>query len=141
MHISEIYKLNELFVSVGWNPRPENLWEVMFSMAEYLDYVREDDKIVSFGRLVNVTPSSSLIPFYTIYDLAVNPYYNRRGFGKKIVSGFISKLDKQKDYVLYAEALPSSISFFDKLGFQRIHDGVIEGRIISEYRNSFISLS
>lgn len=77
----------ELFLTTGWNHEyqltPVELAKALDNSQFYLS-AYELDKLVGFGRVV-----TDYVTHAMIYDMIVDPAYQRRGIGSEILKGLL----------------------------------------------------
>ena len=104
-----------LFQTTGWNQQyhatPQELLKAL-AHSWYCLAVHDDERLVGFGRIV-----SDQVLHAMIYDLIVDPGYQRQGLGSQILDRLVGKcLDANiRDIQLFCAN--GKRSFYEKNGF------------------------
>eukprot|EP00898_Chlorokybus_atmophyticus_P003129 jgi/Chlat1/3817/Chrsp26S04052 len=110
----DLEQLNTLFVKVGF-PKRETV-KLSHALANSFVVVSlhdvDQNKLVAFARA-----TSDGIFNATIWDVVVDPFYQKRGLGKAVMERLMVQLRAQgiANITLYAE--PNVVSFYKPLGF------------------------
>jgi GNAT superfamily N-acetyltransferase len=112
---ASIERFWELFLTTGWNSEyqitPADLARALDNSQYYISaYFGE--KLVGFGRVVTDGVTHAMI-----YDLIVDPPYQRRGIGSQILEGLVQLcLDAHiRDIQLFCAR--GKVSFYESHGF------------------------
>ncbi|MBN1878158.1 MAG: GNAT family N-acetyltransferase [Anaerolineae bacterium] len=108
-------QLHELFVSVGWSDGMENTMMLEnfnrpFQNSTLVISAWNNDKLVGCVRVLSDQMFRSVI-----YDLAVEPEYQKQGIGRELVKKCIETYPKSEWLV---EADPKAAGFYEKNGFK-----------------------
>jgi len=111
---ASIEKLDELFISIGWNPRGEKRWKEVLSKSYFMYTAWDGRTLVGMGRIME---DGVMCMFY---DIGVHAKYRHQGIGSKILQMLIGAV-KPKRYAsigLFAwKENPANKSFYKKFGF------------------------
>ena len=115
-----VSKLNELFQKIGWERNPQT-WPLVLEKSSFVISAWASNELIGFGRIME---DGVMCMFY---DIGVDPSFQKRGVGTKIMEKLISKV-KNKHYVSIGlftwEENPSNISFYEKFGFEKVGTGM-----------------
>ena len=105
-------RISELFQSVGWGIRsPEDIKKT-FNKSTHVRIAYAGSNIVAFGRTIDDGKY-----YAVIVDLVVDPLYQKKGIGKKILSEL---RDELKDYIVTTlTAAPGRDNFYLQQGWKR----------------------
>lgn len=108
-----------LYSSVGWTAytdRPDTLKNgfenSLLCLAAY-----EGGQIVGIVRVVG---DGYTIIF--IQDILVNPEYQRKGIGTLLVQSVLERFDKVRQIELTTDEMPSTLAFYESLGFRKMSE-------------------
>ena len=123
-NIPNARELCDLFVSIGWSGTHTNEDKIKKSLAfnnVFVVSVYDNDQLVGFGKVLEDGLRCLL------YDLAVNPAYERQGIGKNIMNNLISYA-KQKGYgevrLFYWKENPMLVPFYESIGFKNMDNAM-----------------
>jgi len=102
----------QIFESVGWGERNPEEIEKAFKESSYVRIVRDNSKIVAFGRTVDDGRYYALI-----VDLVIDTEYQGKGIGKKILSELRNELESY--YFTTLTTATGKDEFYLKQGWQR----------------------
>ncbi len=126
-------RISELFQAVGWGNRNSAEISLAFRESSHVRVVWDDDNIIAFGRTVDDGMFYALI-----VDLVVDPSYQGRGVGKRILMELCQEL---KDYSFTTlTAAPGKENFYLKQGWKRQSSAFIWPRSVeqeNEHAKSF----
>ncbi len=110
-------ELDELLWRVLWQPigLPRDVRNNFSIDGEKIELVVKEGGRIA-GGLVAVWTSENEIE---LRHLAVNPDYQRKGFGHSLVAGLFSVASAKPFHRVHTIARNTSVGFFHKLGFQR----------------------
>ncbi|EFJ45115.1 hypothetical protein VOLCADRAFT_64094, partial [Volvox carteri f. nagariensis] len=120
-----ITELNELFEKVGFPRRDPDRLRVALENTYHIIWVRAARQsrlarqIIGFARATSDGVLSA-----TVWDVAVNPGWQRSGLGRALMERLTKKLveDGIPTITLYAE--PQVVGLYEKLGYVRDPDGI-----------------
>ncbi|GLI60730.1 hypothetical protein VaNZ11_002956 [Volvox africanus] len=122
-----ITELNELFEKVGFPRRDpdrlrvalENTYHIIWVRATKQSRLARQGQILGFARATSDGALSA-----TVWDVAVNPAWQRSGLGRALMERLTKKLveDGIPTITLYAE--PQVVGLYEKLGYVRDPDGI-----------------
>eukprot|EP00887_Chlorella_sp_A99_P001673 scaffold8.g1673.t1 len=123
----DMEELNDLFVRVNFPRRDpgklaialSNTYRTVWIRAAKKSRMAKQGQLLGFARATSDGALSA-----TIWDVAVNPAWQRIGLGRALVERLTASLlaDGIACVTLYAE--PNVVSMYEKLGFQRAPEGV-----------------
>ncbi|MDB5013092.1 MAG: family N-acetyltransferase [Daejeonella sp.] len=102
----------ELFYKVNWNKRYPDEIKKAFESSSHTIFVYDDDLIIGFGRTVDDGKYYAMLA-----DIVIDPDYQKRGLGKRIV-------DKLRDELLgyhfiTLTAAPGKSNFYKNIGWKK----------------------
>ena len=103
-----------LYRSVGWSAyysQPERLWEA-FERSLCVFGAWEDGALVG---LIRVVGDGETVVF--IQDILVNPAYQRRGIGTRLVAAVLERYRHVRQMHLMTDDLPETVGFYKAVGF------------------------
>ncbi len=107
-------EIMNVFKSVGWNKNPEDILDA-FKNSYYVT-AYHNNKLVAFAR------SISDGYYYTgIYDVIVNPKYQKKGIAKEMMKMLLSKFKGTYFFLSYTE---DNREFYEKCGFEDLPSGM-----------------
>lgn len=113
--------INALTESVGWGKafhQTEAKWQHVLAVSTYIAYIKEDEKLIAFGRILE---DGVMCMFF---DICVHPDYQRKKIGTKIMNHLIDKI-KDKEYlsigVFTWEGNKTNPEFYKKFGFKKVN--------------------
>ncbi|GIL80938.1 hypothetical protein Vretifemale_10081 [Volvox reticuliferus] len=120
-----ITELNELFEKVGFPRRDPDRLRVALENTYHIIWVRAAKQsrlarqIIGFARATSDGVLSA-----TVWDVAVNPAWQRSGLGRALMERLTKKLVEAgiPTITLYAE--PQVVGLYEKLGYVRDPDGI-----------------
>jgi len=114
-------KIDNLFNSIGWEPRGQDKWIEILLKSNFVFSVWDDQILIGFGRIVE---DGVMCMFY---DVCVHKDYQNRGIGTKIMETLIDQV-KDKQYtsigLFVSEDNLSVANFYEKFGFRNINNGM-----------------
>ena len=113
---SEILKL---YSSVGWTAYtddPASL-EAGFENSLLTLVCYDGDRLVGIIRTVG---DGNTIVY--IQDVLVDPSYQRKGIGSALIRAVLDRFRNVRQIVLSTDAQPSTIAFYESLGFRKMED-------------------
>ncbi len=119
----EYFDLRE---SVGWNNFSKEQAVEALKNNTYNVVVHEDNKAIAMGRLIGDGM------YYIIVDIIVNPKYQGKGIGTKIINKILEYIDLHtpKDSRVSIQLISENgkEDFYENMGFKRIpHEGCGSG--------------
>jgi ribosomal protein S18 acetylase RimI-like enzyme len=114
-------KLDNLFASVGWEPRGTNKWHEIITKSSAVISIYDNAKMIGFGRLVEDGSVASL------HDGVVHPDYQQQGLFSRIHNYGLTQI-AGKDYdriMLVAE--PGTEDMYKHLGYLPATDVMVFG--------------
>ena len=105
-------KVVHLFQRVGWGDRDPGDVERSFRRSSHVCVVRENGRLVAFGRTVD-----DGIYYALIVDVVVHPEHQGKGIGRTIVTTLKDRLVGYNFVTL--TAAPNKEGFYEKLGWTR----------------------
>ncbi len=113
-------EINELTESVGWGKNfypTKDRWEKTLTDSAYIAYIRQSDKLICFGRIVEDGQTCMF------YDICVHPDYQKQSIGSLLMNHLINKI-KNKNYIsigLFVWSGNATASdFYKKFGFEMV---------------------
>lgn len=110
-------EINALTESVGWGKcfhQSEEKWQHMLARSTHIAYIKEDDKLIAFGRILE---DGIMCMFY---DICVHPDYQGKNIGTLLMEHLIDKI-KYKEYISIGlftwEGNKTVAEFYNTLGF------------------------
>jgi GNAT superfamily N-acetyltransferase len=119
----DVYELEELCDRVGWARRP--IRKVKKALKHSFLVVCMWEVRGSHRRLIGFARATSDYAFNaTIWDVVVDPQYQKKGLGKAMMKFMIRKLRKEdiSNITLFAD--PHVINFYENLGFILDPEGI-----------------
>lgn len=105
-------EISEIFQLVNWGVRNPDEIEKSFEKSSITCFVRNERKIIGFGRTVDDGKYYALL-----VDIVVRPEYQSKGIGKRIVNELKNRL---KGYhFITLTAAPNKEGFYQKLGWKK----------------------
>lgn len=102
----------ELFYRVNWNKREPGEIEQAFASSSHTIFVFDDDLIIGFGRTVDDGKYYAMLA-----DIVVDPDYQKRGLGRRIVDTLKDKL--QGYHFITLTAAPGKSDFYKSIGWRK----------------------
>ncbi|MDT2046994.1 GNAT family N-acetyltransferase [Priestia aryabhattai] len=90
----------------------EQLYEAVCN-SFYTFSIYDDNQLIAFGRMISDGIYQALI-----CDVMVDPSYQKKGLGKQIINGLISKCNERGIESIQLFAVKGKGQFYKKLGFQ-----------------------
>lgn len=112
-------EISALTTSVGWGcfHQTEEKWRHVLEVSTYIAYVKENDKLIAFGRILE---DGIMCMFY---DVCVHPDHQGKNLGTQLMNHLIDKV-KDREYIsigLFAwEGNKTVPEFYGKLGFKHV---------------------
>lgn len=101
-------ELINVFKSVGWNKNPEDILNA-FNNSYYVT-AYHNDTLIALARAVSDDY------YYTgIYDVIVNPQYQKNGIAKELIKMLLCKFKGTYFFLSYTEG---NRDFYEKCGFK-----------------------
>ncbi len=119
----QLSQIITLYQQAGWwettEPNESKLVARIIKGSHCFVIATEEDEIIGMGRAISDRASDAYIQ-----DVTTKKQFRDKGIGKQIISMIISRLkNDQLDWIgLIAE--PSSLPFYENLGFQQMKDSV-----------------
>lgn len=115
-NVNSVEEFNYLYDAVGWGCYDKKVSEKALANTIYSVSVYDDDKIIGYGRLIG-----DGICFLYIHDVMVDPKYQNKKIGSKIMNKLLEKVDQVKlenPYVrVYLGASKGKEKFYERFGF------------------------
>ena len=105
---------SEIFLKSFGRPKDSGDMATAFSNSMYKCFLFHDKKLIGFGRAL----ADGVFAAY-IADIALDPIYQGKGYGKMIVKGLMGMTKDHKKVILYAN--PGKEEFYAKLGFKKMN--------------------
>ena len=107
-------ELIDIFKSLGWNKNPEDITDA-FKNSYYVT-AYHNDTLVAFARAISDNQ------YYTgIYDVIVNPQYQKKGIAKEMMKMLLRKFKGTYFFLSYTEG---NRDFYEKCGFEDLPTGM-----------------
>lgn len=113
-------EINELTKSVGWGDAyfdSSQQWQHTLAMSAHVGYIRDNNKVIAFGRLVE---DGKMCMFY---DICIHADYQKQGLGLRLMNHLIDKI-KDKNYISIGlfvwDGNKTVTEFYRKLGFEPV---------------------
>ena len=107
-------QLINLYTSVGWSSYTQNPRQLQKAVANSLFAIGAYDQNQLVG-LIRVVGDGLTIIY--IQDLLVNPVYQRRGIGTKLINSVLKKYDSVRQKVLLTENTVKTRMFYERCNF------------------------
>ena len=107
-------QLINLYTSVGWSSYTQNPRQLQKAVANSLFAIGAYDQNQLVG-LIRVVGDGLTIIY--IQDLLVNPVYQRRGIGTKLINSVLKKYDSVRQKVLLTENIVKTRMFYESCDF------------------------
>ncbi len=107
-------QLINLYTSVGWSSYTQNPRQLQNAVANSLFAIGAYDQNQLVG-LIRVVGDGLTIIY--IQDLLVNPVYQRRGIGTKLINSVLKKYDSVRQKVLLTENTVKTRMFYEGCDF------------------------
>nr|WGH12799.1 hypothetical protein Ycf52 [Echinothamnion sp.] len=116
-------ELEKLCDSVGWVRRPLKKVELAlknsFLIVSLFYYKKNTKKLIGFARVTSDGAFNA-----TIWDVVIDPKFQRQGLGKALMNEVIKQLRKHDISTITLFADPEVIKFYKHIGFIIDPDGV-----------------
>lgn len=127
-----VEEYNELNNSVGWGERNPEIIEEALKNSIYCICAYEKNKLIGFARMIG-----DKTIFLYIQDVMVNPEYQKRGIGTKIIENILNKVEDFRkinpNIKVYLCASKNRESFYEQFGFvSRPNDEMGAGMILKK---------
>ena len=124
---------NNLTASVGWGRRENKIVEEALRNTIYSLCVYDDNKLIGYGRIIG-----DKTIFLYIQDIMVEPKYQSKKIGTKIMNGLLEKIKELKgvnpELRVYLGASKAKETFYKKFGFITRHEADLgEGMILGNF--------
>ena len=128
----DVNEFNYLYEEVGWGAYSYECSKKALDNTLYSISIYDEDKIIGFGRLIG-----DGICFIYIHDVMVEPKYQSKKIGTKIMNQLIKKIEEIKkenlDMRVYLGASKGKEGFYKKFGFiTREEAGLGAGMILKD---------
>lgn len=128
--IPTVEEYNELNNSVGWGERNPEIVEEALKNSIYYICAYEENKLIGFARMIG-----DKTIFLYIQDVMVNPEYQKKGIGTKIIKNILNKVEDFRkinpNIKVYLCASKNRESFYEQFGFvSRPNDELGAGMIL-----------
>lgn len=125
-----VEEYNNLTNAVYWGKRDEKIVEEALKNSIYCICAYEEKELVGFGRIIG-----DKTIFLYLQDIMVNPKYQSRGIGKKIIESILMKVEDFKkinpEIKVYLCAVKDKEPFYEQFGFvKRPNDELGAGMIL-----------
>lgn len=126
----KVEEYNNLTNAVYWGKRDEKIVEEALKNSIYCICAYEENELVGFGRIIG-----DKTIFLYLQDIMVNPKYQGRGIGRKIIENILEKVEDFKEInpniKVYLCASKDKESFYEQFGFvKRPNDELGAGMIL-----------
>lgn len=123
---------NNLTNVVYWGKRDKEIVEEALKNSIYCICAYEENELVGFGRIIG-----DKTIFLYIQDVMVNPEYQKRGIGTKIIKNILNKVEDFRkinpNIKVYLCASKNRESFYERFGFvSRPNDEMGAGMILKK---------
>jgi GNAT superfamily N-acetyltransferase len=107
-------ELINIFKSLGWNKNPQDILDA-FKNSYYVT-AYHNNTLVAFARAISDDQ------YYTgIYDVIVNPQYQKKGIAKEMMKMLLRKFKGTYFFLSYTEG---NRDFYEKCGFEDLPTGM-----------------
>ena len=113
-----VEQLHHLFFSVGWSSNSETIpkdwlekFNISFINSTLVISAWENERLVGAVRVLSDKKFRSII-----YDLVIDPEYQRKGIGRELVKRCIAHYPSSEWSL---ETTEKNIDFYEKIGFKR----------------------
>ncbi|KAG2428846.1 hypothetical protein HYH02_014258 [Chlamydomonas schloesseri] len=122
-----VTELNELFEKVGFPRRDPDRLKIALENTYHVIWVRStrQSRLARNGQMIGFARATSDgVLSATVWDVAVNPAWQRSGLGRALMERLTKKLveDGIPTITLYAE--PQVVGLYEKLGYVRDPEGI-----------------
>ena len=109
----------KLYGSVGWTAYTDDPVSLKAGFENSLLTLAcfDDDRLVGIIRTVG---DGNTIVY--IQDVLVDPCYQRQGIGTALIRAVLDRFKNVRQIVLTTDAQPSTIAFYESLGFRKLDD-------------------
>jgi len=104
--------LEAIFHKVGWKNHTKERIKPAFQNSAWVAIATVEGRIVGFGRVV-----SDRIFYAAIYDMVIDPDFQHRGIGRKIMEALLKRVEKLP-FVHLTSTLGNE-PFYRKLGLKK----------------------
>ena len=108
--------VSETLKSVDMGYHEHDIHKTAFEASHTTIFVYHSDKLIGFGRAI-----SDGVYQAAIYDCAVNPDYQGKGIGNRIIKNIMQQVS-HCTVILYAS--PGKEGFYQKQGFRKMKTGM-----------------
>ncbi len=116
--IPTVKEYNNLTNAVYWGKRDEKIVKEALKNSIYCICAYDEGKLIGFGRIIG-----DRTIFLYLQDIMVNPEYQGKGIGTKIIKSILKKLEDFKkinpNIKVYLCASKDKESFYERFGFVR----------------------
>ena len=112
LNANDYNRISEIFELVKWGKREHEEIQFTFEKSTFTTLIREDNKIVGFGRTFDDGKY-----YATICDVAIDPKYQGTGLGTRIVNNLKTRLEGYLFITL--TAAPGKGEFYEKIGWSK----------------------
>ena len=114
--VPSVEEYNNLTNTVYWGRRDEKVVKEALKNSIYCICAYEENELVGFGRIIG-----DKTIFLYLQDIMVNPKYQGKGIGRKIIENILQKVDNFKkinpNIKVYLCASKDRESFYEQFGF------------------------
>ncbi|MDE5802274.1 MAG: GNAT family N-acetyltransferase [Lachnospiraceae bacterium] len=112
---------HDLRRSVGWNIKNIHIVENAIKNSVIIKKAIYDNKVIGMGRVIG----DGL--YYLVVDVVVDPKYQKRGIGKKIIDEIIKEIEnrteKGQSSSINLMSMGGKEEFYEKCGFTKVPFG------------------
>lgn len=132
-NVNSVDEFNYLYDVVGWGSYDLEISKKALENTMYSVSVYDDNKVIGYGRIIG-----DGICFLYIHDVMVDPEYQNRKIGSKIMNKLLEKVDQVKldnSYVrVYLGASKGKEKFYERFGFIKREDANLgSGMVLSGF--------
>ena len=112
---------NNLRRSIGWDLKDVNTVELAIKNSTIVKKAICDDKVIGMSRVIGDGI------YYLIVDVVVNPKYQKKGIGKKLMTEIINEIEnrtpKGQSCSITLMSMNGKEKFYEMCGFKKIPFG------------------
>ena len=110
--------VSDILKNVGMGYHDPDLHKKAFENSYVTVFVYHDNNMIGFGRAISDGAYQA-----AVYDVAVNPAFQKKGLGNTIIKNIMSRLH-ECSIILYAS--PGKEGFYIKNGFRKMKTGMAQ---------------
>ncbi len=108
--------VSETLKKVGMGYYDPDLHKKAFENSQFTIFIYQNNRMIGFGRAITDRAYQA-----AIYDVAVDPDFQKKGLGNTIIKNIIARLP-ECNIILYT--MPGKEGFYQKNGFRKLKTGM-----------------